>query len=95
MDYHETIRQLGGFGRLKTFVGAKDFVSDGNTLRFRFKGSKVATHLSITLNSLDTYDLKFLKVWGKDVKTVKEFENIYADQLVEIFEETTGLYLSF
>jgi len=95
MNYQETINQLGGFGRLKAFVGACNFVSDGNNLTFKFKGSTVATHLSITLNSLDTYDLKFIKVRGTEAKTTKELRGIYGDQLVQIFEETTGLYLSF
>jgi len=95
MDYQETIRQLGGFGRLKSFVGAHSFVSDGNMLRFKFKGSKIANVLAIYLTPQDDYTLKFIKIWGTKVTTVKELEGVYCDQLVDIFESTTGLYLSF
>ncbi len=110
----ETIlRQLGG-KRLIVMTGAYDFLRDGDyTLMFKFKGSKKANFVKITLNSLDLYDVEFLKVsnltpkkalkWidltneevtAKLQKNKKTFNNVYCDQLIEIFESHTGLYLT-
>lgn len=95
-------QQLGGQRKLKLMVGAKDFFSDdnGNTLVFNFKSSK-ANYVRITLNSMDTYDVKFQKIgrlnkktFEVPVKDVAEYNGIYHDQLMDIFEEVTGLYLT-
>jgi hypothetical protein len=47
-----------------------------------------------TLNGMDLYDLKFEYVHGTKVKLVKEYNNIYCDQLIDLFESATGLYLT-
>ncbi len=107
------LEQIGGSRRLKMFVGAYDFLKDGeNTLMFKFKGSRKANYLKITLNSMDLYDMEFMtlvKLSSKNVmkwinlseeeltkkmkKNQKTFDNIYFDQLMEIFEQHTGLFL--
>ncbi len=91
------INQLGGAGRLRAMVGVTQFIADGeNKLCFQFKGSRKANRVHITLNSLDTYDVEFFKYNRKSFECpqVGGFENVYGDQLVEIFERFTGLYLS-
>ena len=85
---------MGGQNRLVLMTGANNFGVLGNSLSFRFKGSKKANYLRITLNSMDTYDLEFGKVHGTNYKVVKTLTYIYSDQLIEIFENTTGLMLS-
>jgi len=93
--YLVIIDQLGGSGRLKAMVGAWNFIRDGEkNVQFRFKGSKVANHVSISLNSKDLYDVSFCKVHGDSVKKEKHYKGNYNDGLVELFEEHTGLYLS-
>tara|TARA_Y100000296_G_C5152956_1_gene247432 strand:+ start:788 stop:1120 length:333 start_codon:yes stop_codon:yes gene_type:complete len=95
-----TLQQLGGRGRLSAMIGAQHFYSDndGATLIFQFKGSRKANAVKITLNSLDTYDVEFVKKGTKRTgylpTTVKEYGMVYADQLHSIFESFTGLYLS-
>lgn len=42
----------------------------------------------------DTYFLEFGIIRGKSYKATKELQVVYCDQLVEIFESITGLYLS-
>jgi hypothetical protein len=69
--------------------------SDGNTLISKFKGSKVANIMYVTLNENDTYDVKLCKFRGLDVKTIKEVTGAYAEMLKPIFEGTTGLKTSF
>jgi len=94
----ETIAsQMGGTGRLKLFIGAYDFFScdDGQALCFKFKGSQKANYIKITLNPMDTYDIQFKKIKDLEADLVGELNGIYCDQLVEIFEEQTGLFLHF
>ena len=89
--------QLGG-NRLQAMIGAYNFVAEtnGNYLRFRFKGSRKFNMVTITLNALDTYDIEFQKYSPSKftTTTVENFEGAYADMLVSVFENTTGLYLS-
>ena len=100
---------------MKLFVGAYDFLKDGdNILMFKFKGSRKANHVKITLNSMDTYDIEFMTVakiteentkkWlnlneeefeQKMKKNKKQFAGVYCDQLIDIFESHTGLFLHF
>jgi hypothetical protein len=94
----EIYRQLGG-NKFKVMTGAKDFVGDENTLRFKLRKGTAKDGInlvSITLNSMDLYDVSFQKFNYRtfDIKTIKEFNNIYNDQLKDIFEETTGLHTS-
>lgn len=88
------VQQMGGFGRLKCMVGADHFGTSGDNLSFKFKGSKVANYIKITLNGMDLYDVEFGKIWGTNYKIVKEIDGLYFDQLIPVFEDTTKLYLS-
>ncbi len=88
----ETLRQLGG-NKFISMTGAACF-SDGNTLVVKFKGSRIANIMYVTLNSMDTYDVKIGKYRNLEVKTVKEVNGAYADMLKSIFESTTGLRTS-
>jgi len=87
------LNQLGG-NKFIAMTGATCY-SDGNTLISKFKGSKVANIMYVTLNENDTYDVKFCKFRGLDVKTIKEVTGAYAEMLKPIFEGTTGLKTSF
>ena len=99
---HEIIRQMGGAARLKMFVGTKQFSAqepgenDRGAVSFRFKGSRKFNHLKVVLDFSDTYTLTFSRLSRLgDVTKQKEFSMIYCDQLVELFENTTELYLHF
>ncbi len=99
----ETIlSQMGGGNRIRAFVGTTQFIShpecedNRGGVSFRFKGSRKFNHLKVTLDWNDTYSLAFSKL-NRYCETTKhkEFSMIYCDQLVEIFESTTELYLHF
>lgn len=91
---NEILNQLGG-NKFIAMVGATCYSdNNGNTLIVKFKGSKVANIMHITLNSMDTYDVKISKFRGLEMKLVKETLGAYDDMLRKIFEETTGLYTS-
>lgn len=83
------LRQLGG-NRFIAMTGATCY-TDNNTLIVKFKGSRAANIMYVTLNGLDLYDVKIAKYKGLDVKVVKEATDVYDDMLVAIFESATGL----
>jgi hypothetical protein len=89
---NEILNQLGG-NKFIAMTGATCY-SDGNTLVSKFKGSKVANIMYITLNENDLYDVKICKFKGMDIKTVKEVNGAYANMLKPLFEKTTGLRAS-
>lgn len=89
--------QLGGIRRLSLMVGAKNFVALEAGLTFKLgKGAKDGiTHLTVTLDADDTYTVRFQRVWGHRVTEKGTTDGAYCDQLVSLFESTTGFYLSF
>ena len=89
----EIIRQLGG-NKFAVMTGATFFADGQNKLTVKFKGSRVANIMYITLNSLDLYDVQICKYRNLEVKVVDEIENCYNDDLVPFFEKTTGLRTS-
>lgn len=94
-DYRVVLQQLGGAGRLAAMVGAKITYDNKNqNVGIRFKGSTKANYVRITLNGKDLYDMEFLKIRGTSFKTVQTYNDVYGDQLKELFEKFTGLYLS-
>jgi len=71
------------------------------------KNQSKAQYLKIQLNGLDLYDLTFsrikktltplakelgVKVYDEEVITVKEYKDVYADMLQDIFTSVTGMY---
>jgi len=66
--------------------------------------------IKIRLNSMDTYDIEFGKIGRKanpemkklgikvmvlNYQILKDVDNVYCDQLTSVFEEETGMFLSF
>ena len=93
------IAQLGGMGRLSTMVGAYNWLRGYDehgwpALSFQFKGSKSLNFARITVTPLDVYEVRFGKWYGVKMINVKDFTDVYAEQLRPLFERTTGLYLS-
>lgn len=68
-----------------SMVGGKDFLS------FKIRGSKLVTHIKITLLSDDTCRMDFYKIRGGNIKIVRVFEGIYCDQLRNVIRDITGL----
>ena len=105
------LEQLGG-KRFMLMTGAKDLNVVKNGLRFKIgRNASKANTVTITLNGLDLYDIRFSKYipaklvtnrakqtaeWKQEKnETVREFHDIYFDQLEELFTEVTGLYTHF
>ena len=89
------LEQLGG-RKFMTMVGAHNLVCSDEgcgTMMLKFKGSKVANYLKITLTAMDLYDVEFGKLGRNfNYSVIKKVEGYYNDMLVELFESTTGLY---
>lgn len=96
--------QLGG-SKFAAMTGSKPIRCDDNGITFKLtKNKSGANELKITLNGLDLYDIEFSKhsyprlntktyEWMPEKKKViKEYKDIYCDQLEELFTEVTGLY---
>ena len=85
--------QLGG-RMFAAMTGATKFVSGPNMIAFSLP-SGFAQHginrVMVTWNGRDLYDVEFLKVRGANVTVVSGVQDIYADQLREVFKATTGL----
>ena len=88
------LEQLGG-NKFCAMTGAKNLVGDENSLSMRIgRNSSNSNYLKITLNSMDTYDMKFYRLWKFEEKSVTEYNNIYNDMLTDTFTAHTGMYTS-
>lgn len=92
------LAQMGGINRIRCMTGTKRFISypDGVSFLFPQKNRKRPNRVKITLTPLDTYTVEFHRITrrGLDVQEMESFDNVYCDQLKDIFESVTGLYLS-
>jgi len=92
------LQQLGGSRKLQMMIGLKQVISEplGVTLVFPLPSHEGAVNrVRITLNGLDLYDMEFIRTRGTSLKVVKEFDNVYAEDLKSMFEKGTGLYIRF
>lgn len=98
------LQQLGG-DRFIVMTGAKDFVADNNSLRMKLprNGSK-ANYCKIILEVNDYYTVEFIKFtpsrfYSKTFtysepkyEILKTYNDISAEQLVQVFEQYTKMY---
>ncbi len=94
MTIAETIlSQLGG-KRFCFMCGAKNLVDCGKALMFTLP-TRLAKHginkVRVTLTDADDYTVEFYKTRGSKAVLVSGCEGVYHDQLVEVFENHTGL----
>lgn len=100
------LNQLGGPGFVM-MTGAKNFVSDGNTLRMALpRNASGANRLYITLTPMDDYTMRFFKHtngritrtgrWIDDKNTDVEVVNgVFCDTLQENFTRAGEMCLLF
>ena len=90
---NEIYRQLGG-NRFRVMTGAKNMVSHEFALSMKIGRNKTnANFMVVELNGNYLYNVTFAKLTKMgEMKSVKEYENVYNDMLVSIFESHTGMY---
>ncbi len=86
------LQQLGG-ARFVRFTGARHLIGGENFLIFQLpKHDRGINKVQITLMPIDTCKIKFWK--NADVRrpeSLEVIEDVYFDQLQELFTEVTGL----
>jgi hypothetical protein len=88
------LEQLGG-NKFIAMTGAKNLGAGENYLSFKIgRNASKATHIKITLNCMDTYDMEFIKCRKFEAKTLNILGSIYAEDLQRIFTSETGLNTS-
>ena len=88
----EILRQLGGAGRLKAMINARDFVGLPDGLRFKMMPGKGGCNMvEIKLNGADLYDVGFFKVRGLKFEQVAGCRGYYVDMLADAFRDEAGL----
>lgn len=91
-----TFKQLGGQGRLKVMIGAKDFAYDSKdgSISFKFKRSNGVNYIKIRLNGKDLYDIDFGSIVKFNYNVKKTEKDIYAEDLKHTIEQNIKQYLS-
>lgn len=88
----EILRQLGG-NKFIAMTGAKNLGGTANSLSFKIgKNSSKANWVTIKLNGKDLYDVTFIQVRNLERKELKTYNDVYNDQLQQIFTSYTGMY---
>lgn len=89
-------KQLGGQGRLKAMIAAKDFSYDSKdgSIGFKFKKSQGINYIKIRLNGNDLYDIEYGNIVKFNYKVVDTETDIYNDNLKHTIEQKIKQYLS-
>ena len=92
------LNQLGGTGKLYAMVGAFDFLKISSGVCFKFRGSKKYNFVEIDYDEgTDLYTVSFEKInyraFDAEKREVERIGSVMAEELVSVFEYTTGLYL--
>jgi len=89
------LEQLGG-RHFIAMTGATNLIAEETALRFALPHNpKNVTHVQVTLMPTDTYRMIFWncglgKKFHMDI--VSQFEDVYAEDLQNLFTESTGFY---
>jgi len=88
---NEILRQLGG-RKFIAMTGVKNLAGGEDHLQMHLvRNLSKAKYLSIKLEANDTYTMTFSKLdRNYNLIIIKEIENVYADQLQEIYTSVTG-----
>ena len=88
------LQQLGG-NRFVMMTGAKNLLSGENYLQFNLASTMTKNKCNIVkieVTPMDVYTVTFYNLRGVNLKVLSEHNDVYYDQLVKLFETTTGLY---
>jgi len=99
METAKTIlSQLGG-NKFIAMTGAKQLVALDNGIRFKIGRNATSTNtVTIELNGKDLYNMKFERVsmsrktYDITRKVINFKDDVYCDQMANMFTEVTGMY---
>lgn len=87
------LEQLGG-NKFLAMTGAKDLIFGNYSLHFKLPSNFAKQGINkviITLEPSDTYKLEFFKVWGNKYSKIDEKDDVYNENLQDVFTRITGL----
>jgi hypothetical protein len=90
------VAQLGGFSLLKLLLGTRQLVFNDRGIRFDIQGCAKINNVQIDYDAgMDLYKMKFFHLSERkaSLNLVAEYDDIYADQLCDMIESETGLFL--
>jgi hypothetical protein len=88
------LEQLGG-RRFIVMTGAKNFVGGTDSLSFSLpRNASNCNKMRITLTPADTYTVDMFKIRAGKFENPVTRENVYCDQLQDVFTSVTGMYAS-
>lgn len=87
-------QQMGG-RRLNAMLGVTQYINRPNGLGFKWpnKQRSRGNFVEIDLNGKDLYDMTFFNVSMRGKKQVAKYTDVYAENLISVFEDQTGFYL--
>lgn len=95
------LQQLGGLGRLTALIGVKSIYTGSDAelrIRWSARGKKKINVVSVSLRPDDYYDVTFAangrSPLALPLLVTSRYEGVGCEDLVRIFEEETGLYLT-
>ena len=94
LEVANTIRQQIGHKCL-VMIGAKRFYGTLDSLGFCVgRNTSKVSHVQITLNADDLYDMKFSRFHGSNVTTISEVKGVYAEDLAGNIGRVTKMAVS-
>lgn len=88
------LEQMGG-RRLSVMLGVQQYYDIRNGVGFKWPNRQRSkgNYVEIVLNGKDLYDMTFFNVSRSGKKRVAQFNDLFAESLVRVFEDHTGWYL--
>jgi hypothetical protein len=88
------LQQLGG-AQFIALTGASKFCAGDQFLQFSLpKCQQGINKCRIMLTPMDTYTVEFFRITGATFERKLEFSDVYCDNLKDLFEASTGLYVT-
>lgn len=90
------VQQLGGLALLRLMLGTRQVTFNDRGIRFDIRGCAKINYVQIEYDAgMDLYQMKFFRVSASkaSLTLVSECDDLYADQLCDIIESKTGLFL--
>lgn len=93
MQVAETIRrQLGN--KFAVMTGACNWLADKNSVSFKIGRNRTCTHVRVTLNSADLYDIEFIRARAGTSVVVHECVGVGAENLAAAIGRVTEMAVS-
>jgi uncharacterized protein YwlG (UPF0340 family) len=90
------IQQLGGLTLLRLLLGTRKVLFNDKGIDFDIQGCAKINRVHIEYDAgMDLYKMKFFRVPASKapLNLVAQYEEVYADQLCDMIESETGLFL--